>query len=72
MNILGLLSGEGDVDRKQLTHLFRAADEQERLKQEAFHAHVLELRDQLGDEKGARFFALLLENLKAKDDFPHR
>lgn len=71
-NILRLLARTGPVDRDQVHRLFEAADHQEKRKNEAFEAHVLQLRNQLGNEKGALFFSLLLENLKTEDRSPRR
>ena len=71
-NIMQSLAASGPVDRDQLHRLIEAADQEEKLKNQAFEAHVLELREQLGNEKGALFFSLLLEHLKAGDEAPHR
>lgn len=71
-NILLLLARTEPVDPNQLHRLIEAAGHQEKRKNEALEAHILELRNQLGNEKGALFFSLLLEQLKAEDQLPHR
>ncbi len=70
INLIRLLAETGPVDQDQLHPLIEAADHQEKLKNEAVEAHVLELRSLLGNEKGARFFSLLLKHLNAKDKLP--
>ena len=71
-NIILALAKPGPVDQEQLHRLFEAADHQEKLKNGTFEAHVLDLRHQLGNEKGALFFSLLLEHLKSEHPSPHR
>jgi hypothetical protein len=71
-NIILLLSRTGPLAQDQLHQMIEAADDQEKRKNEAFEAHVIKLRNQLGNEKGAQFFSLLLEHLKAEDKPPHR
>lgn len=71
-NIIRLLASAGPLDRKQLHALIEAAEHQEKRKSRVFEAHVLQLRDQLGDEKGALYFTFLLEHLKAGKQRPHR
>lgn len=71
-NIILLLAKTGPLAQDQLHRLIEAADDQEKRKNKALEAHVLELHNQLGNEKGAQFFSLLLEHLKAEDKSPHR
>jgi len=66
------LARTGPVDQDQLHRLIESAEYQEKLKNQAFEAHVLELRNQLGNEKGALFFSFLLEHIKADDKSPYR
>ena len=71
-DIIRLLAADGPVDPEQLHQRMQAADLREKSKNEAFEAHVLKLRDQLGNEKGALFFSLLLEHINAEDESPPR
>ena len=67
-DIIRLLAGSGPVDRAELHRLFELAQAKENQKSSTFEAHVIDLRRQLGDEKGARFFSLLLVNLESQSD----
>lgn len=70
--IIRLLAKSGPVDLDQLHGLIGAADNREKHKNEAFEAHVIQLRNQLGDEKGALFFSLLLSHLNARAGTRHQ
>ena len=69
-DVMLLLGRKGPVDPKQLRRLNEKAQIQENLKTAAFEAHVLDLRSRLGDEKGALFFFLLLEQIQSKNRHP--
>lgn len=71
-DILRLLAKPGPVDPDRLHGLIQAADLQEKKKNQIFENHVLALRSQLGDEKGALFFSYLLEHLESEDRPNHR
>jgi hypothetical protein len=66
-DVIRSLAGNGAVDRDRLHLLLEAVSHQEKIGKEAFEAHVLDIRRQLGDEKGAEFFSLLLEHLENED-----
>lgn len=66
-NVISLLATAGPVDPGQFHQRIEEVLQQEQIKHEAFEAHVLELRNRLGNDNGARFFSLLLEHLKDKD-----
>jgi hypothetical protein len=66
-DVIRSLAGNGAVDRDRLHLLLEAVSHQEKIGKEAFEAHVLDIRRQLGDEKGAEFFLLLLEHLENED-----
>ena len=70
-DILRYLATPGSVDRNQLHRLTIALESREKFKNEAFEGHFMELRDQLGNEKGAQFFSQLLAHLENKDRPPH-
>ncbi len=63
--VLATLARAGALDLAQLHRSIEAVGRQEMKQAEAFEAHVIDLRRQLGDEKGALFFSILLENIKA-------
>ena len=71
-NIFLMFARTGPVDEGKLHQLIEAADNQEKMKNQAFEAHLLELRNLLGDEKRTQFFSLLLEHLTAEDKSPSR
>ncbi len=71
-NILFMLAKTEVLNQSQLHKLIETARLQEKNKNKAFEDHVLELREQLGNEKGALFFSLLLEHIKLKDRLPPR
>jgi hypothetical protein len=60
VDIVRYLAQEGPVDRARLHRLTQALEAIEKEKNNAFETHFMDLRNQLGDEKGAHFFALLL------------
>lgn len=70
--IVRLLAAAGPVDRNQLRRLTAAVGSEENLKNEAFEAHFMDIRSQLGHEKGAQFFTLLLARIEARDQTHHR
>ena len=70
-NIIRFLASPGPVDRNQLHRLTEVLESKEKINNEAFERHFLELRNQLGNEKGAQFFTLLLADLEAKGQSPH-
>ena len=63
--VLATLAHSGALDLEELHRCTEAVGRQEMDQTKAFEAHVIDLRRQLGDEKGALFFSLLLENIKA-------
>jgi hypothetical protein len=65
-DILRLLAASGPLDPVRLHAMVDATDIQEKLKNRMLENHVLELRNRLGDEKGAMFFAYLLEHLESE------
>ena len=68
LDIIRLLAKDGPLDSERLHQLFTVAMDRERQKSDAFETHVVTLRRQLGDEKGARFFTRLLAHLESKAD----
>lgn len=70
--IMQVLAKTGPLDQVKLHQLLQATDQHEKRKNEIFEAHVVELRHRLGDEKGAQFFSLLLQQLDAEDRRSHR
>jgi hypothetical protein len=70
-NIVRRLAARGPVDRSQLHPLTDALVAKEKLKNEAFEAHFMDLRNQLGNEKGAEFFSLLLAHFDTRDKTHH-
>ncbi len=71
-DILRFLAREGPLDRNQLHRLVEKLEALERQKGVAFESHVVDLRRQMGDEKGALFFSLLLAHLETKNQNSHR
>ncbi|GAB6905015.1 hypothetical protein DESC_700188 [Desulfosarcina cetonica] len=70
-SVINLLAQDGPVDPAALHRLMAVADGQGRRKSDLFEAHVLKLRQLLGDAKGAQFFSLLQQHFKSKDKTPH-
>lgn len=70
--IIRLLAAAGPLDASELHRRFEAAMAINRKKSEAFETHVMHLRRQLGDEKGAQFFSRLLVHLESKSASDHR
>ena len=64
-NTMLLLGSNGPVDPNQLHMLVETADRLATQRGQLFEAHVLELRDILGDEKGAEFFETLHQHIKS-------
>ncbi len=71
-DVVRLLSVSGPVDRDQLQRLTAAIATEENMKNEAFEAHFIDIRNQLGNDKGAQFFTLLLAHIKAENQSHHR
>lgn len=71
-DILRFLAKKGSLDRNQLHLLAEKVESLENGKSMAFESHVIDLRHQLGNEKGALFFSLLLAHLEAENKTPHR
>ncbi|MFK5952068.1 MAG: hypothetical protein QM498_03355 [Desulfobacterium sp.] len=71
-DILRLLSQKGPVAPEELHFLFEDTDRLGKFKSEIFEAHVLALRQLLGEEKGAQFFYLLEQHIKSEDKGRHR
>lgn len=71
-DVIRLLAAQGPVDRGELHRLFVVTLDREKQKSGAFEAHVMELRSQLGDEKGAQFFSQLLAHIEARGDAAKR
>jgi hypothetical protein len=69
--IVHYLATHGPVDRSQVYRLTEALNEAEIEKNEAFQTHFLDLRNQLGNQKGAQYFALLIAHLEAKGPNHH-
>ncbi|WP_319405751.1 periplasmic heavy metal sensor [uncultured Desulfosarcina sp.] len=67
-DIIRLLAGSGPADLAELHRLFEAAQAKESQKSNIFETHVVDLRQQLGDEKGSKFFSLLLANFENHSD----
>jgi hypothetical protein len=70
-NIVGCLAADGPVDRSRLDRLTQALNSGHMRRNAAVEEHFLDLRNQLGDQKGARFFTLLLKHHDAKDSKNH-
>ena len=70
-NLIRVASENGPLDRRRLNELCEAIDQEETDKNRLMLTHMIEIRDLLGDEKGARFFSLLLEHLKNRHN-PNR
>lgn len=70
-DIVRRLAVPGPVDRSQLHPLTDAIGAEENIKNEAFEAHFMDLRNQLGNEKGAEFFRLLLAHFDTRDRTHH-
>ena len=64
--VLLLLAQSGPLDTGRLQGLIEAVRHQEEGKSRVFEDHVVRLRSQLGDEKGALFFTYLIKHLEAK------
>ncbi len=70
-DILRLLSQKGPVEPAQLHLLIEATERLGKLKGKTFEAHVIALRQLLGDEKGAQFFSLLGQHIKSEGKDRH-
>ena len=71
-DILRFLAKKGPLDRNKLHRLIGRVEFLERQKGMAFESHVVDLRRQLGDEKGPLFFSRLLAHLQTKNQNSHR
>lgn len=60
IDVVRCLAQDGPVDRNRLHRLTQNIGTVEDDRNNAFESHFLELRNQLGDKKGAHFFALLM------------
>ena len=70
--VLQLLAGSGPLDADRLHALIESSEKEHGLKTRVFEDHVVDLRRQLGDEKGAAFFSYLLQHLEDKHRRPKR
>lgn len=64
--VLRLLATPGPLDPARLHDLLQVANLQEKQKNQIFENHAIELRNRLGDEKGALFYSYLLERLESE------
>lgn len=71
-DIIRVLAVPGPLNPDRLHALVEAAGIQEKNKNQIFEQHVMELRNRLGDEKGAMFFAYMLEHLESENRPQHR
>jgi hypothetical protein len=71
-DVLRLLATPGPLDPARLHALVQATNLQEEQKNHIFENHAIELRNRLGDEKGALFYSYLLERLESEDRPQHR
>ena len=71
-NMIRILCENGPLDKQRLNELYDAIVQEETDKNKLFLSHVVELRNLLGDEKGARYYSLLLQHLKNKDNLNRR
>lgn len=60
VEVVRCLAQNGSVDYNQLHRLTQAIGKIEKGTNEAFETHFMDLRNKLGDKKGAHFFTLLL------------
>lgn len=65
-DIIQFLASDGPVDANRLHLLIETAQSREKRKSDAFEAHVIELRNLLGNQKGARFFSLLQAHIESR------
>ena len=63
---MALMARTGPLDRRQLHRLFQESARHSIRKKEMFEAHVLRMREVLGDEKGAEFFSRLRDHILSK------
>ena len=70
-NLIHMASKNGPLDQQRMNELCDVIDQEETDKNRLFLSHVVEMRNLLGDEKGARFYSLLLEHLENKNN-PNR
>lgn len=70
-NIVRCLAADGPVDRSRLNRLTQALDSGHMRRNAAVEEHFMDLRNQLGDQKGPRFFTLLLKHHDAKGPKNH-
>jgi len=66
MEVLDLLAQTGPIDKERLHSLVQAAEMFSQKKRSMFEAHVIELRQVLGNGDGARFFIRLKEHIESK------
>ena len=60
VDVVRYLAQDGPVDRDRLHRLAQVLETIEKDRNNTFESHFMELRNQLGDKKGAYFFALLM------------
>ncbi|MBN1903918.1 MAG: hypothetical protein JW927_02365 [Deltaproteobacteria bacterium] len=63
-SVVSLASKSGPLDQGLLNQLNETMNKEEISKNALFKTHVTELRNLLGDEKGALFYTLLQEHIK--------
>lgn len=63
-SVILFLAESGPLDKQQLDKLIETVDEKEKIKRDLFEAHVIDLREKLGPEKGPMFFSLLSAGAK--------
>ena len=66
MDFLSLLGQAGPLDKEQLHRLVQSAEMFSQKKRSMFETHVIELRQILGNDSGARFFLRLKEYIASK------
>lgn len=71
MAAMDLMAAPGPLDRDELQRLMQSSQQQTLQKKEMFEAHVLQVREVLGDDKGAAFFQRLRDHIRSKRKFSH-
>ena len=65
-DVIRVLAKEGPLDTDRFNGAVDTVESYEKKKVRAFAAHMMDMRSQLGDEKGALYFSLLLDHLEEK------
>jgi hypothetical protein len=68
--MLFVLAQPGPLDKKQFDAVAEEVNQLISQKHSDIRAHILDMRHRLGDEKGAQFFAAMLEQVKTSKKMP--